>query len=148
MVEMKKGEHILPNKWTLGDWLEYWFKEHADSKVKHSTKVSYDLYIYKHINPVIGHILLKDLRSDILQRFLNEKAKNGRLDGKGGLSPKTLRNMTNLLSEALDRAVFEDLMPKSRNPCKGLSIAKPVKKEINVFTVEEQKRLMEAAKTE
>jgi integrase len=91
-------------------------------------------------------MLIKDIRGEMIQKFYNDKLKNGRLDGKGGLSPKTIKNMHNMLHEALDQAYINDLIP--RNPCKAVILPKIKKKEIRVLSPEEQQLLLSEARKE
>ena len=65
--------------------------------------------------------------------------KDGRVDGKGGLNPKTIRNIHLTLHKALEQAVKDDLIIK--NPLKSVSLPRMQKKEIEILTPEEQKRL-------
>ena len=78
--------------------------------------------------------------------FFNEKAKNGRLDGKGGLSPKTIRNMYNMLHEALQQAVTNKYL--SVNVSGGVVLPSRQTPDIIVFKPEEQAATLEACKKE
>ena len=67
------------------------------------------------------------------------------MDGKpGGLSPKTLRNMRNMISEALDYAV-NCLKYIAYNPILGLKTPKVSRPNIQVFDLNSQKQLEMAA---
>lgn len=92
--EINNGTYAEPTQLTLAEWLNIWLSEYALNSIKQSTRVSYDTFINKHINPIIGNIKLQKLRPDIIQKFYNDKLENGRLDGKGGLSPKTIKKYT------------------------------------------------------
>lgn len=144
--ELSSGTYIEPSKITLREWLETWFKEYVSNSVKLSTKASYELYIDKHINPIIGHIQLKDLKTDSLQRFYNEKLSNGRLDGEGGLNPKTIKNMHNMLHSALEQALKNGLI--MRNISESAVLPKAKKKEMRVLSPGEQKKLQEVVQDE
>ena len=72
--------------------------------------------------------------------FYNEKSKNGRLDKKGGLNPKTIRNMHNMFHEALEKACATGRI--NNNPSKGVTLPKRIYKEITVLTEAEQRNLM------
>jgi len=62
-----------PSKLTLEMWLNTWLNEYALNSIKQSTRVSYETFISKHINPIIGKIKLQNLRPDIIQKFYNDK---------------------------------------------------------------------------
>lgn len=140
--ELKTGTYIEKNKLSLEGWLVQWLDVYAKPKVKQSTYVSYSTYINKHIVPEIGKIKLVDLRVDMLQQFFNEKANTGRLDGKGGLSEKTLRNLYTMLSTALKQAYENDLINK--NLAELVKLPRVEKIEMRVLSLSEQKALLEA----
>lgn len=129
---------------TLGEWMDRWLEVYAKPTVKLSTYCSYELYIRVHIKPQIGTLYLNTLRVDDLQSFFNERGKHGNLKAEGGLSPKTLTNMRNLMHLALDQAVKNKLMRD--NPVKGVRLPKNVQHEMRVLNREEQERLIMAAR--
>lgn len=65
-----------------------------ETKQKESTYSKYHTDIHNHIIPKLGHFKINQISSNIINDFIKEKLKNGRLDGKGGLSPKTVRDLT------------------------------------------------------
>ena len=103
-----------------------------------------DLRTNTYIKPTIGGIKLCDLSTLILQQFYNERLKSGNLLREGGLSPKTLRNLHNMLHKALDQAVALDMIAK--NPTEFTSLPKRTKQKRRFFTVDEQQRLQECIK--
>ena len=144
--EINTGMYISADKSTLKDWLIFWMNEYVENKVKLSTKVSYDTFVNKHINPIIGNIPLSTLRGDMIQKFYNDKLRDGRLDGKGGLNPKTIKNMHNMLHGALEQALMNGII--SKNVCKTVTLPKVSKKEMRVLTPNEQQKLIDIARTE
>ena len=145
LAAVNAGTYIETSKLTLGEWLDIWFKEYTIG-IKQSTRVSYDGYINSHIKPVIGQLMLSKLNTDTLQAFFNDKHRNGRLDGKGGLEPKTLRNMRNMLRQALEQAVNSDRI--SKNPINGVRLPPVSKKPIRVLSMDEQNAVVNASYTE
>jgi len=142
--ELSSGLYVEPIKITFSNWLDTWFNEYISNSIKLSTKVSYDLYITKHIKPILGHIQLKDLRTETLQKFYNEKLLNGRLDDKGGLNPKTIKNMHNMIHSALEQAFKNNLVV--RNISESVVLPKIKKRDMRVLSQKEQKELMEVAR--
>ncbi|MGN0643328.1 MAG: tyrosine-type recombinase/integrase [Huintestinicola sp.] len=132
-------EIILKDEMEFGDWLGYWYETYAKRTVKQSTAVSYDGYINGHINPTIGKYKLSELNTDLLQRFYNLQSDCGNLKG-GGLSPKTLKNMNNMMHKSLDKAVELDLLKK--NYTNYVELPKNEEHEMRVLTNEEQSKLM------
>ncbi|MEE0675777.1 MAG: site-specific integrase [Ruminococcus sp.] len=143
---IQNGTYIIPRDHTLLEWLENWLTTYAYIKVRASTYASYQAYINNHIAPYIGGVKLQKLTTEQLQLFFNEKAKNGRLDGKGGLSPKTIRNLYNMLHEALQQAVTNKYL--SVNVTEGVVLPSHQTPDIIVFKPEEQAAILEACKKE
>ncbi len=144
--EINTNTYIEPSKLTLETWLNNWFNESSLNSIKQSTRVSYETFITKHISPVIGKIKLQNLRPDIIQKFYNDKLENGRLDGKGGLSPKTIKNIHVMLHEALEQALKNGLI--ARNVTEAVTLPKITKKEMRVLTSDEQSRLLKLCNNE
>ena len=128
---------------TLGDWLDRWLEHYARPTVKPSTYCSYELYIRGHVKPLLGQRYLRDLTVDDLQDFFNDRRENGNLKGEGGLSPKTLLNMRNMLHFALAQAMQNRLLPD--NPVEGVRIPRAEKKEMRVLDRDEQNKLIATA---
>jgi len=144
--DINSNTYTEPSKLTLEKWLNTWFNEYAVNSIKQSTRFSYETFITKHINPIIGKVKLQNLRPNIIQKFYNNKLENGRLDGKGGLSPKTIKNMHVMLHEALEQALKNGLV--TRNVTNAVTLPKITKKEMRVLTVDEQNRLLKICNNE
>ena len=142
MADEENGQNI--EVVTLGEWMDRWLESYAKPTVKLSTYCSYEQYIRSHIKPQIGMLYMNRLRVDDLQDFFNERRQNGNVKAEGGLSPKTLTNMRNLLHLALDQAVKNKLLKE--NPIEGVRLPKNVQREMRVLSREEQDRLIRAAR--
>lgn len=128
---------------TLGAWMDRWLENYARPTIKHSTYCSYELYVRAHIKPQIGGLYMSTLRADDLQAFFNERGKNGNQARKGGLAPKTLTNLRNMMHMAFGQAVKNHLLQE--NLIEGIRLPKATKTEMRVLSREEQRRLMTAA---
>ncbi|MBS1409077.1 MAG: hypothetical protein HPZ97_09455 [Oscillospiraceae bacterium] len=73
--------------------------EQAKKRVDEVTYQGYDTLAQTHILPYFDAlgIRLQEVTTKVLQAYFDEKRVNGRLDGKGGLSPKSLRLHKNVL---------------------------------------------------
>jgi integrase len=91
-----------------------------------------------HIKPAIGSIPLRQLQPSHLQRLYNEKAAQGRADGQGGLSARTVRLIHTILHSALKQAIKEGLVV--RNVAEATTLPRQRKRELRVLTPEEQAR--------
>ncbi len=67
----------------------------------------------QHLKPIFGFYKLKNLKSSIIQGVYNKLLKNGRLDGKGGLSQKTIQNIHRVFRKALQLAYINDMIAKN-----------------------------------
>lgn len=137
--EVKYGDYTEPSKITLYEWMNIWLDMYCRGVLKQTTVINYETYIEKHIKPTIGNIKLCDLNPMIMQRFYQEKFRNGKLIGKGGLSPKTMHNLHTMIHTSLDKAYKMQYI--NRNIADFVTPPKLVKHERKFFTVEEQMEL-------
>ena len=114
--------------------------------VKHSTIVRYK-ELSTRIFPAIGHIKLRELRTDQLNSLYLSLAKPGQNKRTGGgLSAKTIVEHHRLISTILDQACKEQLIPF--NPARRATLPKVSKKEVNYFQPEEVAAIREALEKE
>jgi len=139
IVERQKGAYIEPTKLTVGQWLDTFYQSHIINKVKTSTRVGDESVIERHLKPYFGNTKLTELKGPQIQKVYNQLLLNGRVDGKGGLNPKTIKNIHLVLHKALEQAVKDDLLIK--NPLKSVTLPRMINKEIEILTPDEQKRL-------
>ena len=93
--------------------------------------------------PDLGYIPLAQLQASHLQGFYAQLLKNGRRDGKGGLSARTVQHHHRVISEALGHAVKWGLV--GRNVALAVDPPKPKQKEMRAMGTEEVHRLLKAA---
>jgi len=142
LAQMQQGIFVEPNKTTVGEWLDIWLNEYKKPpKVRPTTWQNYETVIRCHIKPAIGHIPLRQLQPSHLQRLYNEKFDNGRVDGQGGLSSRTVRIIHTVMHASLKQAMKEGLV--ARNVAEATTLPKREKKEPRVLTLEEQRRFFE-----
>ncbi len=146
LSQLRTNSYIEPYKTTLFSYLCTWLETYCKNEVRMTTYINYETYVHKHIKDTIGGYRLCDINTILIQQFYNDKAKNGKLNGTGGLSPKTMKNIHDMLHRALDKAVQLEMIPK--NPSDFAVLPKRIKPEIRYFNVEEQKQLQYAIKGE
>lgn len=117
--------------------LQLWLNS-ARINVKESTYMRYKHLIEKHIYPSLGSYQLNRISSQLVEKCIDDKLKNGRLDGKGGLSPKTVTDIITIIKSSMDYASYNGFLV-SCNLCK-LSVKKK-EKEMRVLSMQEQKAL-------
>ena len=97
------------NKVLYEYWIWDWLSDKKDY-IKESTYANYSNIISNHIAPDLGKYYLNELNNKIIQKFLLEKYKNGRLDNSGGLSNKTIRDIVAIIKSSLKSAMKEGLL--------------------------------------
>lgn len=93
-------------KQAMGEWMEF-----RKDSVKESTFAHYTNLLDRHIFPALGSVYLSALTEDMINAFLKEQLNAGRIDGKGGLSSKTVSDIRSVLLLGLEYA------RQQRYPC-------------------------------
>lgn len=103
-------------EYTIGQWMDVWFENCAKVKVRPSSHQTYRGYIDHHIKPYIGDIPLGKLTTLDLQQLYKKLLNGGRVERieaekqPKGLSPKTVRNINQVISSALTFAKEQKLI--------------------------------------
>lgn len=134
---MQNEASFDPDNLRLGTWLETWLTVYMKNAIKQSTYISYETYIRRHFMPALGNLRLKELTPRLLQSFYNFKFQ------QEGLAPKTIVNINLCLHKALDQAQKEGLIPT--NPASAINLPRGERPEIEVLTLDEQARLVQAS---
>lgn len=126
---------------TVQQWLDIWLKIYIKNALKPRTYDSYEMTIKLHINPQIGKVKLKELSTDRIQKLYNQKFEKGRIDGKGGLAPRSVERIHTVLHKALKQAVVTRKIPF--NPADGTTLPDPTlptetQEKVRALTVKEQ----------
>jgi integrase len=103
ITEMKAGTYIEPSKVTLKEFLERWLR-HIKPNVSPRTHERYEQIALKNIVPLVGARILSKLAPIDISDAYAKALENGRRDGKGGLSPRTVNHMHRVLYSALNQA--------------------------------------------
>lgn len=141
--KVNTGTYIEPTRITVKEWLEEWLKGRKPHLADNSWR-TYDIMIRCHIIPAIGRIKLKDLKTRDIQNLINEKMENGRVEGEGGLSPRTVKYIYSTLHTALKQAVRERIIPF--NVAEAVELPKKRKKEMNTLSAEESRRFLQTTR--
>ena len=116
LVKKQSGTYIAPSQYLLSGWMTQWLQTYAKNAIKPSTYISYEGYIYNHINPSLGSYPIQQITTPIVQEFYNQKFQSGSKKG-GGLSPKTLRNMHNMFHQAMEQARINGIIAVNPTHC-------------------------------
>lgn len=123
VAEVNGGNYVEPAKTTVRDYFIRWLK-HEKANVSPKTHQRYEELLLKNIAPVIGAITLNKLTAARIDGAWGHLLENGRRDGKGGLSPRTVHHCRRVMLTAMDQAVKWDLL--KRNP---VALTRPPKVE-------------------
>ncbi|MDD4415009.1 MAG: tyrosine-type recombinase/integrase [Oscillospiraceae bacterium] len=114
------------------------FMRQQKHQVKESTYAHYCYLIESHIRPMFGNLAVNKMDGTRIERFIDDMLTAGRLDRKGGLSAKTVKDMTVLLKQIMRYAAEKNLI--SKNPV-CFSSPKTIKRDIEVLTEPERTQL-------
>ena len=133
-IEEAKGlDAAKAGRYTVGQWMEVWFEHYAKVKVR-----------------PIGKIPLEKLTSLELQKFYKKLLTNGRVDRlesrhqAKGLSPKTVRNIHQIISSAMSLAKEQKLIVA--NPAEGCALPRLEHREMKTLPVEQLQSFLREAK--
>lgn len=143
IAEYERLEGIVQTDILFADYVRHWLT-HIARKVDEVTMQGYQTLADSHILPYFDQkkIPLRSLDHTMIQRYMDEKHECGRLDGKGGLSPRSLRLHKNIISQTLDLAVQTKLIPA--NPCQFVELPQNVRYESTFYTAAQLQDLFTA----
>ena len=122
---------------TIKEIISVWIKG-VCINVKQSTLNTYINIIDNHILPIMAQMPIYSITTEFLNQYVIEKIKNGRVDGKGGLSTKTVQNIVSILKSAFK---YAEKIYGIYNPAALLVLPKINKKEIEILTDKEIKMI-------
>ena len=132
-MTLKEADSDLPFRDILQSWIE-----HNRIRLKASTVYRYIYLAEAHILPSLGDMPISTVDSSLINSFVAEKVRCGRLDGKGGLSAAYIRSITLIISSSIKFAAENSL-------CSPISkrIVKPAPKshELSILSIADQDKL-------
>ena len=148
--ENAKMDTIRAEQYTVGPCMDLWFENCAKIEVRPSSHKNYRGYIDNHIKPSIGKIPLNKLSSLDLQKLYKKLLSDGRVDRiesknqPKGLSAKTVHNINQVISSAMDFAVGQKLI--ATNPTDGCALPKLEHREMKTLPTEQLASFLHEAK--
>ena len=134
---------IMNKNMSISKCMDIWLKnEH--NYIKESTYFLYLAIIENHLKTYFKRRRVNTISNKDFQSFILDKLNYGRLDGRGGLSKKTVKDMTVVLKSILtfamnhkiiDRMEFEFKIPRKKKARK-----------VEVFNVEERRKIYKYVK--
>ena len=143
IAEYERMEGIVQTDILFADYIRHWLT-HIARKVDEVTMQGYQTLADGHILPYFDQkkVPLRSLDHTMIQRYMDEKHECGRLDGKGGLSPRSLRLHKNIISQTLDLAVQRKLIPA--NPCQFVELPQNIRYESTFYNAKQLHALFTA----
>ena len=143
LTEEEKRNPVVCSDMTVADCVRRWLIR-MRRRVDEVTYRSYQHTAETHILPYFDENRLKlcDCTVEVLQTYFDEKYRNGRKDGKGGLSSKTMRHHKGILGQALAECVKDGLIPS--NPCQYVEMPRRERHEAHFYSAEQLQQLITA----
>jgi integrase len=142
--ELHRGMYVAPTNVTLAGWVIDTWLDLVRAQLKASTWDSYRRNLDLHVLPAIGHLPLRDITSQVLNKLYARLLADGKRNAPGGLSAKTVRYVHTTLHKVLADAVDADLI--ARNPADRAKPPRPERiaaKELNCWHAGELKTFLD-----
>jgi integrase len=137
------GVHVDPTKMNLGEYLHHWLTANIERRVAARTAHRHRGIVEKNIIPRLGNIPLRKLTAVHIEAFEADLQREGRVNGKGGLSAQTVKHVHRTLSQALRHAVRQNVLVK--NPAEAVQPPRPEDREIVILSKPEIGTILSAA---
>lgn len=133
--QIDEGLSFQGATYSLGAYLQDWL-EGKRLTIKSHTYEQYHQVVKTHINPLLGNVKLKDIKTFQIEHFYLEKRKSG-------TSENTVYLIHRVLRGALRHAYLMGLI--TRNPISPIKSPKPPKKEMKTYDDYQARNLLQAA---
>lgn len=129
------------------DYILQWL-DIIKTQVDEVTYQGYELTAKRHVIPYFEPLKLKlnDVSPQKLQEYYNYKYKHGRLNGKGGLSAKSIKQHHVVISHVFKEALRKNII--NYNPADRVTLPKPERYEGKFYPVDQIKILFSYLKNE
>lgn len=135
--DVRNGLPLPPERQTIRGWLETWLQEYARPGVRPTTFESYAEIVRLHLIPELGHLRLRVLAPQDVQKLLNRKT-------AAGLSPRRVQYIRAVLRRALGQALKNGDI--ARNVATLVDPPRLRRHEIQPLTPDQAGQLREAAR--
>ncbi len=121
------------------EWLNIWLENYIKSSAKERTYTRYEQLIRTHIAVKLGETEVNNLTPIILQSFVTELLNNGNLRTGKELSPNFVNTIISVIQNSLKTANMVGIA--TEYTANKIKRPKTVEKQVNCFTVVEQKKI-------
>ena len=125
------------------DWLNFWLENYIEPNAKMRTTESYRRIIDKRLRQELGKCERGELTAPTIQAFVTGLITKGNVATKKGLASSTVNTIITVIQSSLKTAVLSGYIEK--NVAESVRRPKIKSKEIECFTVAEQKKMESAA---
>lgn len=125
------------------DWLNFWLENYIEPNAKMRTTESYRRIIDKRLRQELGKCEMGELTAPTIQAFVTGLITKGNVATKKGLASSTVNTIITVIQSSLKTAVLSGYIEK--NVAESVRRPKIKSKEIECFTVTEQKKMESAA---
>lgn len=137
-----------PENKTVSDFAQEYLSIQRSS-LSPGTFFFYEKIIEQHILPMFGRMRLHDIKTYHVQSFILKLNSLPRGDGKPGhIAPSTVKRYTSVLRSMLSMAYRMYYMDDDIGLSRRLTFPKEIYHEIDIFSIEETKAILEATKME
>lgn len=145
--EYEKTGNLFNADIQFSDYVKSWLQS-IKNQVDVITYQGYETIVKSQIIPYFENkkVKLDKINVEVLQEYINIKSENGKLNGQGGLSPKTMKTHKLILNLVLKEALKNDLI--SKNPCEFLRLPKHQRKATEFYTINQLNSLFNSIKNE
>lgn len=145
-ASIQKGTYVEKSNTTFEAYLKSWLRK-KKNKVSDKNFDTLEYHVYEHIIPSIGHVKIQKLTKPMIDDMYAEKYESGRLDGKGGLSPSTIKHLHETIRMSLNDAVIDGYIMK--NPALNCNIKfKKITEKKKYYTAVEQLKIIGVINTD
>lgn len=140
LKEYENRNPYVQNDILFSDYIKLWLK-HIEKNVGTVTYLGYESIANLHVIPYFeeNKLTLQNISVNDLQNYFDEKYENGRIDDKGGLSPRSLRLHKNVINQTLKYAKKNGII--SVNPCESVELPKNEHYEASFYTAKQMQAL-------
>jgi integrase len=142
--ELERGSLLSEKDLTLNQYLEHWLENVKRPSIKIGSYLRYRDLLDLYILPALGHLRLRKLKPEHLEVLYARLQTEGRADGQGGLSAKTVRLVHGILYQSLEAAVRRRRI--AYNVCRDVTLPRIERKEMLTLTVEQAQQLLVTAR--
>ncbi len=141
--ELSGGLYIEAAKVSVGQFLDRWL-EHIKPRVSPRTHERYGEIVRKNLNPLLGAVVLTKLRPIQISDAYAKALSGGRRDGRGGLSPSTVRYLHVILKASMGQAVRWQMLV--RNPVDAVDPPKIERSAMRTYDLAQTAELIDATR--